>query len=82
VTATTINSTKTTQQKVFAGALAKILSAGQKETEMTGIFERHQIINTPKNPYKLGTLQIVAWWLPRLASPLLNGCGSAKRKCS
>jgi hypothetical protein len=27
--------------KKFAGALAKILSAGQKETEMTGIFERH-----------------------------------------
>jgi hypothetical protein len=31
----------TKQQKRFAGALAKILSAGQKETEMTGIFERH-----------------------------------------
>jgi hypothetical protein len=27
--------------KKFTGALAKILSAGQKETEMTGIFERH-----------------------------------------
>jgi hypothetical protein len=36
--------------KKFAGALAKILSAGQKETAMTGIFERRQIINTPKKP--------------------------------
>jgi hypothetical protein len=35
---------------MFAGALAKFLSAGQKETGMPGIFERRQIINTPKNP--------------------------------
>jgi hypothetical protein len=68
--------------KAPAVALAKILSAGQKETGMTGIFERHQIINTPQNLYKSGTLQMFACRLPRLASPLLNGCGSAKRKCS
>jgi hypothetical protein len=37
-------------EKKFADALAKILSAGQKETGMTGIFERRQIINTPKKP--------------------------------
>jgi hypothetical protein len=32
----------------FAGSLAKILSAGQKETEMAGVSERRQIINTQK----------------------------------
>jgi hypothetical protein len=26
------------------------LSAGQNETEMTGAFEQHQIINTQKKP--------------------------------
>jgi len=31
--------------------LAKILSAGQKETEMAGGFERHQIINTQEKPF-------------------------------
>jgi hypothetical protein len=36
----------------LAGALARILSAGQKETVMTEIFERHQIVNTPKNYIK------------------------------
>jgi len=40
----------TKQQKKFAGALAKFLSAGQKKTAMLGIFERRQIINTPKKP--------------------------------
>ena len=30
----------------FAGTLAKILSAAQNETEMTGALEQHQIINT------------------------------------
>jgi hypothetical protein len=34
----------------FAGALAKILSAGQNETEMARAFERHQIINTQEKP--------------------------------
>jgi hypothetical protein len=68
--------------KKFAGALAKILSAGQKETAMTGIFERRQIINTPGNLYKMGALQTFAWWLPRLASPLLKECGTAKHRCS
>jgi hypothetical protein len=42
-------------------ALAKILSAGQKETEMAGMFERHQIITTQKNLYKLGALPTFAW---------------------
>jgi len=36
--------------KKFAGALAKFLSAGQKETAMTGIFERPQIINASQKP--------------------------------
>ncbi|MGO9585423.1 MAG: hypothetical protein ACLP2Y_04330 [Limisphaerales bacterium] len=63
MTATTINGTKKPGKK-FAGALAKILSAGQKETEMTGVIERHQIINTPKIPYKQGTLPVFAWRLP------------------
>jgi hypothetical protein len=31
---------------LFAGAVAKILSVAQNETEMTGAFEQHQIINT------------------------------------
>ena len=52
---------KNNPTKKFTGALAKILSAGQKETAMPGIFERRQIINTPKNLYKLGALQIFAW---------------------
>jgi hypothetical protein len=34
----------------FAGVLAKILSAAQNETEMTGAFQRHQIINTHEKP--------------------------------
>jgi hypothetical protein len=41
--------TQLTRQKV-AGALTKILSAEQKETEMTVTFERHQMINTSKIP--------------------------------
>jgi hypothetical protein len=44
---------------------------------MAGFFERRQIIKTRKNLYKTGALQTFAWWLPRLASPLLKGCGSA-----
>jgi hypothetical protein len=36
--------------KKFAGVLAKFLSAGQKETGMTGMFERRQIINAPQKP--------------------------------
>jgi hypothetical protein len=44
---------------------------------MKAFFERRQIINTPNNHYKMGALQTFAWWLPRLASPLLNGCGLA-----
>jgi hypothetical protein len=59
--------------KKFAGALAKFLSVGQKETGMTGRLERHQIINTPKNLYKPGALPTSAWRLPRVASPLLKG---------
>jgi len=35
---------------MFAGTLAKFLSAGQKETAKTGIFERHQMINISKKP--------------------------------
>jgi hypothetical protein len=34
--------------KKFTGALAKILSAGQKETGMTAFFERRQIIKIQK----------------------------------
>jgi len=52
--------------------LAKILSAGQKDTEMAGVFERRQIFKTQKYPYKSGTLHIFAAWLSRLASPLLK----------
>jgi hypothetical protein len=34
----------------FVGALVKILSAVQNETEMAGAFERHQIVNTQDKP--------------------------------
>jgi len=50
--------------------LAKILSAGQKDTEMAGVFERHQIINTPKT--------FINWALCRY---LPGGCPGWHRRC-
>jgi hypothetical protein len=58
----------------FRERLAKILSAGQKATGMAGGFKRHQIINSQKNPCKLGVLYVFVRRIPRLASPVLNGC--------
>jgi hypothetical protein len=48
VTNTTINGRKSNPAKYSPVSLAKILSAGQKETEMAGVSERRQIINTQK----------------------------------
>jgi hypothetical protein len=60
----------TKQQKKFAGALAKLLSAGQKETGKPGIFEPYQII-TPKKTF-------IKWALCRF---LPGGCPGWHRHC-
>jgi hypothetical protein len=48
-----------------------------KENREDGGFKTTPNYYHPNNLYKLGILQVFAWWLPWLASPLLTGCGSA-----
>jgi hypothetical protein len=59
----------------FAGALAKILSAGQKETEMAGFLNGIKLFIPKKYRCKQGVLCVFAWRFHQLASPLLSGGG-------
>jgi len=56
--------------KKFAGALAKILSAGQKETEMAGFLNGTKLLTPQKT--------LINWVLCRF-SP--GGCSGWHRRC-
>jgi hypothetical protein len=60
--------------KKFAGAGENLIGWAKGNREDGGFSTALNYLH-PKTLYKSGTLQIFTGWSPRLASPLLKGCG-------